>query len=242
MMKDRRAEVLRLVVEEYIRSAEPVSSKLLTEKYRLPCSTATVRSDLAALEEAGLLHQPHTSAGRVPTERAYKWYIQHFVGQTSGEVDRPDVQVTITVRRLVRAPSAEDRLTALGNAVAEASGDAVMIATTKPWRTTLGLHNLLRKPDFRGDDGMQALASGLERIDGALSDFLSQAGDDVRVILGLENPFGPQLASVVVRHRIPGGHGIMSIVGPLRMNYSRNMAILTEAKRLIEQPQLDYRP
>jgi heat-inducible transcriptional repressor len=71
----RQAAVLAAVVREYIRSGEPVGSKHLVGRYRLDVSPATVRSDMALLEDLGFLTQPHTSAGRVPTDRGYRWFV-----------------------------------------------------------------------------------------------------------------------------------------------------------------------
>lgn len=78
MLEDRRSEILRALVEEHIRTGEPVSSRAIVERARLAVSTATVRNDLAELEAEGYAVQPHTSAGRVPTALAYRYYVDHL--------------------------------------------------------------------------------------------------------------------------------------------------------------------
>lgn len=78
MLEDRRSEILRALVEEHIRSGEPVSSRAIVDRTRLSVSTATVRNDLAALESEGFVIQPHTSAGRIPTAAAYRYYVDHL--------------------------------------------------------------------------------------------------------------------------------------------------------------------
>jgi len=78
MLEERRKDILRTLVEEYIRSGEPVSSRTICELTDLGVSTATVRSELAALERDGFVVQPHTSAGRVPTSTAYRYYVDHL--------------------------------------------------------------------------------------------------------------------------------------------------------------------
>lgn len=78
MLEDRRSEILRAVVEEHIRSGEPVSSRAIVERARLKVSSATVRNDLATLEDEGFVVQPHTSAGRIPTAAAYRYYVDHL--------------------------------------------------------------------------------------------------------------------------------------------------------------------
>jgi heat-inducible transcriptional repressor len=78
MLEDRRSEILRALVEEHIRSGEPVSSRAIVDRARLSVSSATVRNDLAALESEGFVIQPHTSAGRIPTAAAYRYYVDHL--------------------------------------------------------------------------------------------------------------------------------------------------------------------
>lgn len=79
MLEERRSEILRTLVEEYIRSGEPVSSRTIDELSDLGVSTATIRNELASLERDGYVVQPHTSAGRVPTAAAYRYYVDHLV-------------------------------------------------------------------------------------------------------------------------------------------------------------------
>lgn len=77
MLDARKSEVLRVLVEEYIRTGEPVSSKTVLESSGLQVSSATIRNDLAFLEKEGFAVQPHTSAGRAPTSKAYRYYVDH---------------------------------------------------------------------------------------------------------------------------------------------------------------------
>jgi heat-inducible transcriptional repressor len=79
-LDERKARLLRAVVHEFIHTAEPVGSKSLTERYSLGVSPATIRNELAALEEQGYLSHPHTSAGRVPTDRGYRYYVDALSG------------------------------------------------------------------------------------------------------------------------------------------------------------------
>jgi heat-inducible transcriptional repressor len=75
MLDDRKLEVLRAIVHDYVQTHEPVGSKALVERHRLGVSSATVRNDMAALEEDGLIAQPHTSAGRIPTDKGYRLFV-----------------------------------------------------------------------------------------------------------------------------------------------------------------------
>jgi len=78
MLEDRRSEVLRALVEEHIKTGEPVSSRAVLERAKINVSAATIRNDLASLEQDGLVLQPHTSAGRVPTVAGYRYYVDHL--------------------------------------------------------------------------------------------------------------------------------------------------------------------
>ncbi|SFC00326.1 heat-inducible transcriptional repressor HrcA [Streptomyces aidingensis] len=115
MLSERRLQVLRAIVQDYVGTEEPVGSKALTERHNLNVSPATVRNDMAALEDEGYITQPHTSAGRVPTDKGYRLFvdrlaeikplspaerraIQNFLG---GAVDLDDV-VSRTVRLLAQ--------------------------------------------------------------------------------------------------------------------------------------------
>jgi heat-inducible transcriptional repressor len=115
MLSERRLEVLRAIVQDYVGTEEPVGSKALTERHQLGVSPATVRNDMAVLEDEGYIAQPHTSAGRIPTDKGYRLFvdklagvkplsgaerraIQNFLG---GAVDLDDV-VARTVRLLAQ--------------------------------------------------------------------------------------------------------------------------------------------
>ena len=79
----RQKKILSLIVHEHIVSADPVGSKSLVKKYGVDLSSATVRNEMAALTDAGLLRQPHTSAGRVPTEEGYRYFVRQLMNETS---------------------------------------------------------------------------------------------------------------------------------------------------------------
>ena len=78
MSDERRLEVLRAIVQDYVATSEPVGSKALLERHQLGVSAATIRNDMAALEDAGLISTPHTSAGRVPTDAGYRIFVDRL--------------------------------------------------------------------------------------------------------------------------------------------------------------------
>jgi len=86
-LSERKQQILRALVEEYIHTATPVASETLVRKYRINYSSATVRHELAGLEEAGLIFQPHTSAGRVPTDLGYRYFVEHLMRESALSLD-----------------------------------------------------------------------------------------------------------------------------------------------------------
>ena len=78
MLDDRKLAVLRAIVTDYVQNSEPVGSKALVERHRLDVSSATIRNDMAALEDEGYLMQPHTSAGRIPTDKGYRLFVDRI--------------------------------------------------------------------------------------------------------------------------------------------------------------------
>lgn len=126
---ERQARILALVVREYVESAQPVSSERLVRRYELGISPATVRHDLAALEELGLLTHPHTSAGRQPTVAGYRYFVEHLMRAAGlSEHER------LTIRhQFHQAGWDPDRWMHLAAAVvAQTSGLAGLVATPAP--------------------------------------------------------------------------------------------------------------
>src|SRR5438067_11351976 len=78
MVSERALEVLRVIVQDYVASREPVGSRSIVDKYSFGVSAATIRNDMAALEEDGLIVAPHTSSGRVPTDKGYRLFVDHL--------------------------------------------------------------------------------------------------------------------------------------------------------------------
>ena len=92
-LADRQREILRAVIHEFITTAQPVASGALVRRYALPVSSATVRNELAELEDLGLLTHPHTSAGRVPTDLGYRYFIESLMPDTALQ---PEEQLTVS--------------------------------------------------------------------------------------------------------------------------------------------------
>ena len=78
-LTQRMVDILKAIVDEFVSTAEPVGSKALVEKYNLPYSSATIRNDMAILEQLGYIEKPHTSAGRIPSNKGYQYYCENLL-------------------------------------------------------------------------------------------------------------------------------------------------------------------
>jgi heat-inducible transcriptional repressor len=130
----RARQVLGAVVREYIATAEPVASTQLVRGYKLDVSPATVRNELAALEEAGLLTHPHTSAGRVPTDLGYRYFIETLMPSPSL---RPEEQVTVSHQFQQALQDTAAWLRVAASSLARLTAEASIVTTPASKRTTL---------------------------------------------------------------------------------------------------------
>ena len=229
-MNERQEAILKLVIDEYIRSAEPVGSKFLAETAGLEVSPATVRNDMAVLEEEGFLRQPHTSAGRVPTEQAFFYYLRHFVHpeRTSGSQK--------TLKNAMRDEDQERSVKALAKARAEISGETAIVAFDPDGSYYAGVANLFQKPEFASLEVVQSISSMIDRFDDVVSEMFDAVSREPQVLIGRENPFGDNMSAIVVKYRLSPTHfGIIGLVGPTRMNYAKNLGLIEDVKDLLDK-------
>ncbi len=100
MSEERKLAVLRAIVEDYVETREPVGSRALVERHSLGVSPATIRNDMAALEDEGYIAQPHTSAGRVPTDKGYRMFVDRLSGvKPLSQAEKRAIQTLLTRRR-----------------------------------------------------------------------------------------------------------------------------------------------
>lgn len=230
-METRQEIILRAMIEEYIRTAEPVGSKFLALQCGLSVSPATIRNDMSALEDAGYIRSPHTSAGRVPTEKGYAYYLRHFVEPS--EVREEQTQ-------LRHAVSGEDNqqsaLKMLGKALVDLSGETVIIAFDPRWSYSIGIANLFQKPDFQDLRVVQSLSELVDRFDDVISEMFEQVAREPQVMIGSGNPFGSDMTAIVVKYALPHRQvGVLGLVGPLRMDYQKNLRLMQEAKEILDE-------
>jgi transcriptional regulator of heat shock response len=229
MLSVRQELILRLVVDSYLGSAKPVASKEIAEKAEVEWGASTVRAELAALEAAGYLTHPHTSAGRVPTDAGYRRYVDMLV--ESGAL-AADAGVELELRREV-----DDAMRETTTVLAQVT-DLMALATAPPLGETLYMHGvarLLSEAHFADLPRVDELMAALEGRADVLGMLHSTLGEhSVFCWIGGENP-QPELRSVSVvganyglRHRNLGSVGV---VGPLRMDYATAIASVQGAAR-----------
>jgi transcriptional regulator of heat shock response len=232
MLSERQELILKLVVDVYLASGKPVASKPIAERGEVEWGPSTVRAELAALEAAGYLTHPHTSAGRVPTEVGYRYYVDRLI--ESG-MPKPDAAVELELSRLRREIDEAMRETTA--AVAQVT-DLMALVTAPPLGETLYVHGvarLLSAEHLAELPRVDELMGALERRADVLG-MMRSALDERSVFLwiGGENP-QPELRSVSVvganyglAHRNLGSVGV---VGPLRMDYATAIASVRGAAR-----------
>ena len=229
-MNDRQEQLLKLIVDSYVERAEPVGSAFVVENYDLGVSTATVRNDMASLETEGYIYQPHVSAGRVPTELGYQYYLSRFLHA------KPQPMARRKLERAVGAPEgAEDVLKDLAQELVTLSGETVVLSFGPRRVYYAGLSNLFQKPDFQDLALLQELSGNVDRFEEILIELAKGLFDGPRVLIGRDNPFGQHMSSVMIHYRAPNASGVIGLVGPMRMNYNTNMQLLQTTQELLEE-------
>ncbi|OIO52730.1 hypothetical protein COY93_04020 [Candidatus Uhrbacteria bacterium CG_4_10_14_0_8_um_filter_58_22] len=232
--ENRKLRVLEAIVREYLESAEPVGSGTLVEKYGLRVSSATVRNDMADLTEHGLLEQPHTSAGRRPTEQGYRVFVREFVGDGEKLVDELLRQITAAASEMAvrREAAARD----FARYVAQLTGETVFVSFGDGSAFLTGMSNLFSKPEFREPDLVREFSDMFDRFDELAADTLRQMDSELAVMIGDENPFCSHLSSVVARWESDGlPIGLFGVIGPTRMDYELNVGLMRTLREELEK-------
>lgn len=218
-METRQEQLLELIVENYIDTAEPIGSEFLIDVAKLTVSAATVRNEMRDLELAGYLTHPHTSAGRIPTAAGFQYYIDRLMKPT---VPKKKIQDEIGIVAAAETDPVK-RLKLLGRAVASIVQNAVLIAFDPDTIYYTGLSNVLAQPEFR-DSGEQINISALfDTCEERLPDLYAVRGTEPNIILGDANPLGPMCGTIVS----PSTSDILfAVIGPVRMNYRQNVGLL----------------
>lgn len=236
MLSERQQSILEAAVEEYVRTAEPVASSELVRKYHLPYSSATVRSELQALDEAGYLSQPHTSAGRVPTDKGYRLFINRKLG-TSEPITKGEEQTLKEVRNsddpieFMRHASRTISELTRNFAIAGFPEDDLFYKS--------GMREVMKAPEFSDLDQMQEFGSLIDMIEDRILDvFNREEFVEPKTFIGNENPIreARHWGMIVSSYETPFKKGgMIALIGPKRMDYERNISILKYFGHMLEQ-------
>ena len=240
LMTDRQREILFAIIEEYAELATPVGSVTLAKLFDV--SSATIRAEMVKLEEMGYIMQPHTSAGRVPTDAGYRLSVNQLQDNIEGEAhhieaeagnapDRTKRALETRIQAQTRADyairSAVDSLVDLtGNLGLATVGDQLYIS---------GFGNLFSQPEFSQSTQVQAVAKLLDNIKPWLREV--SPNETINVYIGTENPVGKtsNVSLIISRFRSPfSDHSYIGVLGPTRQSYKRVMSLVRHAGLMLE--------
>ncbi len=223
-MDSRKEQLLTLVVENYIETAEPVGSKFLAENKDLKVSGATIRNELRALEEEGYLTHPHTSAGRIPTEQGYKFYVENIM--------KPEVvsnKLKTAIDELFQSSEDSRKIKEIGKFVAENSNSTVIIATDQDSIYYTGISNLFSQPEFRDFAHVAHVSNMFDQCEERIGDIYDLVDENTTVLIGSNNPFGSACSIVVTRTK---NGGLFALMGPMRMDYNKTLGLISYIQKL----------
>ncbi len=225
MLTERQENLLAALIREHIRSAEPVGSQTLVANHGFDVSPATIRIELGALEEQDFIAQPHTSAGRIPTEAGYRHFVSRMIA--SG------ISTPVARQKISLPKDAETAVKTVAKHLAEGCGTAVFVGFRPRHVYYTGLSLLFAQPEFQEFGRIARFSEIIDRLDDVVERVFPKVNQTVTVWLGRENPFGGLCATVVGRYGSGAHAGILGVLGPLRMDYERNWQLLTYAQKML---------
>lgn len=235
-MTERQEIILGAVIQEYIEFAIPVSSGLLVEKYDFGLSPATLRAEMMGLEEEGYLYQPHTSAGRIPTDEGFRYFVDCLMKEKPLSLKEQKI-LQLEILKLKAQNKMLARTTAkLLSSMSDSLAISGLMDSDDFYK--FGAQKLLSKPEFNNLDSVCKLAEVLDYLDENAEElsYKLKTKDNAEVFIGKENPIGfaNECSMVVSRYNLQSGEeGLLAIIGPKRMKYSRNISIINYFKKLL---------
>ena len=243
----RQEGILFAIIEEYAEVATPVGSVTLAKLFDV--SSATIRAEMARLEELGYIAQPHTSAGRVPTDAGYRYYVnmisehpeiaeEHTM--VGAGVNQHDPKTTERSNRVleVRVNSqtrADFAIRGAVDSLVELTGN-LGIATIGEQLYMSGISRLFTQPEFMDNNRVQAVAKLLDNLEPWLRE--AAPGQPLNIFIGQENPIGKtsQVSLIISRFRSPySDKSYIGVLGPTRQNYSLVMSLVRYAGNILEE-------
>jgi transcriptional regulator of heat shock response len=227
-MHERQLEILRAIVDEYVATQEPVGSKAIAERHGLGVSPATIRNDMAILEDAGLITQPHTSAGRIPTNGGYRLFVDR-IAQIKPLSNGERRAIENFMSGAVQPDEIAQRAVRL---LAQITQQVAIVQLPDQERVVLsGTANLARSHHESASDLFPILEALEEQV--VLLKLLADAGTSINVTIGSEQAMANLQSTSVVS--MGAGLGAVGILGPTRMDYSGSMGAVHAVARYISE-------
>ena len=237
---ERQRQILAQIIEEYAETASPVGSVTMAKLFNV--SPATVRAEMARLETLGLIAQPHTSAGRVPTDAGYRYYVNNLDGMEKNEARLSEVERKSFERGVhaieVRVSSQSQADAAIRRAVdslVELTGN-LGLATIGGQLYLAGISRLFTQPEFMDTRRVQAVAKLLDNLEPWLRE--AAPGEPLNIFIGQENPIGKnsEVSLIISKFRSPfSDRSYIGVLGPTRQNYSRVMSLVKYTGNMLEE-------
>lgn len=234
-LSDRQIRIIKAIVEEYTSTGEPVGSQTLDKKYRLGVSPATIRNEMMELVKKGLLQKPHSSAGRIPTATAIKFYVNELLKERDLSVAE---EVAIKERVWDHRFSAPDLLNEATKVLAERTKSFSLAAFDDGDVYRAGFSNLLNTSEFYDIDLFREVLILLDEQDRIVNLFhRSQGQNPIHLLLGDElgyermAPVSCLFADIHLGDR----RGSLGIIGPNRQHYDQNIPFVRYVANLINQ-------
>ncbi len=238
-LSERKKRILNAIVREYIDTAEPVSSVTIVNKYNAGCSSATVRNEMAELEDMGYLDKPHTSAGRMPSGRGYRFYVDSLFPYKAA----PSTEIDLRQAFLSELSETDDLIEKASEFISCFTNYTVIASDSygnSPRRVyTGGVVNIFNHPEYRNMEKARKLIGFIDSRD-SIYRVISELDDgkDLRIFIGDENAYEDlKDCSMVISHYrdTRGRRGGMGIIGPTRMHYAQVVASLTAVTDMIQK-------
>lgn len=223
----RQQQVLKTIVEEYVKHSTAVGSSHIVEMLAEPISSATIRNIMAELTEFGLLVQPHTSAGRIPTEMGYKAYIDMTMKERK---ELSCHQRDVLMKHFKRLKDMQEKFREAARLLSEMSGNVGLLIDDADKVYMSGLANLPKLPEFRDEEFSEDFMELLENPIAHMKRL--KATNTPRVLFG--SPATGR-TSIVITKFGPNGRRVISVVGPMRMHYGKALPAVEYIAKLLNE-------
>ncbi|PIT92395.1 MAG: hypothetical protein COU08_02725 [Candidatus Harrisonbacteria bacterium CG10_big_fil_rev_8_21_14_0_10_42_17] len=233
MLSNRSATILEAVINEFIETGIPVSSGGLYETYEFGVKPATIRNELHLLTEEGYLEQPHTSGGRVPTDKGYRF----FVDRSLDSFDNRSINAMARLMQYVGKDLERKRFEQFIQSVAERL--SVLSIGYEPERESMiksGLHGLVSGMETEGSREIVDVVSDFEKLEKRIDRLMGSLHHGVPSVFIGESPItkSKHISVIAGKYNIAGTNLILIAVGPKRMDYHRNISFFKQLENFMK--------